>query len=500
MPYRRQLDMNAVIIWFRRDLRLTDNPALNVAVKKGQPLIFLYIHSPEDEGEWQLGSAAKWWLHHSLLALDASLRERGHCLLIRCGPALDVLMDVIQQSAATSVLWNRRYEAAIMARDASIKSRLRTEGVYAESFNAALMVEPWEVCTRQGAPYRMFTPFWRNISEHAHHCQPVSIPDSFSLHTAETTPQWVTEKLSTLQLDDLKLLPKIPWDQQFYKHWRPGEQGARVQLQEFLDLAIGNYKRDRDYPDLPGTSRLSPHLAFGELSPRQIISAIHEKAGDDPGLIEKSETYVRELGWREFSSHLLFHYPQTTHQNLNSNFAAFPWAKVDKALLQAWRQGNTGIPIVDAGMRQLWQTGWMHNRVRMIVASFLTKNLRYHWRHGARWFWDTLVDADLANNTQGWQWAAGTGADAAPYFRIFNPTLQGERFDSMGLYVKRYVLELARIPEKFVHRPWLLKPNEQAALGIATTVYARPLVSLEKTRDAALAAYRSVRKTVAVEL
>lgn len=476
--------MSCAIVWFRRDLRLIDNHALTAAAQSGLPIIALYIHALEEEGAWRPGAASNWWLHHSLRALDQRLRQHGGRLLVQAGPSLETLRRVIAFCGASEVHWNRLYEPALVARDQQIKAALKADGVVAESHNAALLVEPWQVQTQTGQPYRVFTPFWRNAVASISDVPPCAIPETLAF--ASDLPE-------SVGIDALQLLPRIAWDQGMHATWTPGEQGALAHLTDFLEEVEG-YAQARNRPDLPGTSMLSPHLHFGEISPRQILAALQRVARDAPGYMERVEPFVRELGWREFAHHLLFHFPATTDLNLNSNFDAFPWAEVDPALLAAWQQGRTGLPIIDAGMRELWHTGWMHNRVRMIVASLLTKNLRYHWRHGARWFWDTLVDADLAANTLGWQWSAGTGADAAPYFRVFNPVLQGERFDPDGNYVRRYVPELARVPASHVHKPWTLKPSEQATFGI-TGAYARPVLDLARTRDSALAAYATIKRS-----
>ena len=469
--------MSAALVWFRRDLRLADNPALAAAVASGLPVVPVYMHAPDEEAPWAPGEASHWWLHHSLDKLDADLHTRGSRLIVRRGPTAAALDALVAETGARLVVWNRLYEPAIVARDTALKARLRGRGIGARSFNANQLVEPWEIATGGGGPYRVFTPFWRNLSARLAPSAPTAPPQRLA-----------TPVLPSVPLHELGLRPTIPWDAGFQPCWNPGEAGAIKALEVFLDAAVGPYASDRDRPDRPGTSRLSAHLHFGEIGPPQIVHALHQQ-----GLGERAAPFVRELGWREFSTHLLHHFPRTSDAPLNPEFERFPWAEVDPGMLRAWQRGNTGIPIVDAGMRELWSTGWMHNRVRMIVASFLTKNLRYHWLHGARWFWDTLVDADLANNTQGWQWSAGSGADAAPYFRIFNPVLQGERFDPEGAYVRRYVPELARVPARLIHKPWTLRPAELGALGLAGTPWARPIVDLATSREAALASYRAMR-------
>ena len=470
--------MATTIVWLRRDLRLADNPALDAAVASGEPVVCVYVHAPEEEGAWRPGAASEWWLHHSLLALDAELRRRGAMLLLRSGPSAEALLALAAECGAGRVTWNRLYEPALVARDAAVKSRLRAAGLEAESCKAALLFEPWELETGSGDPYRVFTPYWRAARARL---------DTGGALTAPARLRGRAD-LPSLAIERLGLLPRIRWDSGLARAWTPGEAGAQEALAQFLDAALADYAGERDRPDHAGTSRLSPHLHFGEVSPRQVVQAIAAR-----GLLARGEPYVRELGWREFSHHLLFHYPDTTDAPLNPRFAHFPWATVDAGQLSAWQRGRTGVPLVDAGMRELWTTGWMHNRVRMVVASFLCKNLRLHWLHGARWFWDTLVDADLANNTQGWQWSAGCGADAAPYFRIFNPVAQGERFDPQGHYVRRWLPELARVPAAALQAPWTLRPLERAEAGIAGTPWAQPIVDLADSRAAALAAYQRMR-------
>jgi len=467
--------MSTAIVWFRRDLRLSDNTALAAAIKAHDAIIPLYIHAPDEEAPWAPGAASLWWLHQSLAALDAGLRKRGALLHLAKGPSLATLERLLKSTRADAVYWNRLYEPAVIARDARIKQALRDAGADARSFNAALLVEPWEIATGEDKPYKVFTPFWRKARA--------------SLEVRPTAP--AQRKIAMahvdggLALDALGLLPSIDWAGGLRETWVPGEAGAAKLLHGFCADHLAYYAVERDIPSHAGTSRLSPHLHFGEVSPMQVAWTLQEAAASAGGSAG-GEPYLREIGWREFSHHLLFHFPQTPHENLNPRFADFPWAEPDAHALRRWQRGKTGIPIVDAGMRQLWATGWMHNRVRMLVASLLTKNLRQHWSHGARWFWDTLVDADLANNTQGWQWTAGTGADAAPYFRVFNPATQGERFDAKGDYVRHWVPELRDFPQKLVHQPWL-DPERLRRSG-----YAQPVVDLAASRAHALSAYKSV--------
>ncbi|CAN7294731.1 deoxyribodipyrimidine photo-lyase [Pseudoxanthomonas sp. LjRoot143] len=468
--------MPNAIVWFRHDLRLDDNPALRTALEEGFTPIPLYIRAPGEEGEWAQGGASDAWLHRSLAALDADLRQRGSRLLLRRGRSATVLDGVLAETGAEAVFWNRKYEPATQPRDAALKKALHQRGLRVESFNGSLLFEPWELATLQGGPYKVFTPFWRSALAKWRAPALWDAPDA--LPAVDGTPAGDA-------LDAWRLRPALGWDAGFWETWTPGEAGAREAVEIFIDGALNGYRSDRDRPDRIGTSRLSPHLHFGEIAPWRITAEL-ERARTAANSADM-DGYIRELGWREFAYHLLHHFPQTTTQNLNPRFEHFDWAKVDPVALEAWQRGRTGVPIVDAGLRELWTTGYMHNRVRMIVASYLTKHLRYHWLHGARWFWDTLVDADLANNTLGWQWVAGTGADAAPYFRVFNPVTQAEKFDPKGMYIARWVPELAEVPMPLRFAPWQ-KPDVLAKLAPG---YPRhPIVDLAAGRDGALAAYR----------
>ncbi|MBL8298950.1 MAG: deoxyribodipyrimidine photo-lyase [Rhodanobacteraceae bacterium] len=468
--------MSLAIVWFRRDLRLADNPALSLALRQHRRVLPLYIHAPHEESPWEPGAASRWWLHHSLAALAAELERRGAPLEVHAGDSLAVLQNLVRRCGADAVYWNRLYEPSALARDQQVEQALKAQGVAVCLGNASLLAEPGEITTGQGGPYRVFTPYWRNLRARLQPSPPAGVPARLD----SCAPA------GGLALAQLGLLPRRPWDAGFYSAWKPGEAGAGLALSAFCEDVVQVYAQQRDIPAIGGTSRLSAHLHFGEISPRQIHWALHE-LGCSRGARchEAAEPFLRELGWREFAHHLLYHFPQTTQQDLNPDFGGFAWREPETELLTAWQRGRTGIPMIDAGMRELWETGWMHNRVRMLTASFLCKNLRIHWRHGARWFWDTLVDADLANNTLGWQWSAGTGADAAPYFRIFNPVTQGERFDPDGAYVKRWLPQLARLAFKSVHAPWK-QPDLLARSG-----YAQPMVDLAASREAALQAYRN---------
>ena len=459
--------MSTAIVWFRRDLRLADNPALR-AGRECDRLLPLYVHAPDEEAPRQPGAASRWWLHHSLAALAEALEARGSRLVIARGDSRRRLQRLVVDHEVTHLYWNRLYDPAVLERDRAIEHWAEKAGLTVESFNAALLNEPWELQTGQGDPYRVFTPYWESCQR-----RPVAEP----LPATRKLPP-PPERAFGDGLDDLDLLPRIAWDVGLRETWEPGERGARRRLTRFLEQA------------LEGTSRLSPHLHFGEIGPRQVVQAVREN-GDGAG----HESYLRELYWREFSYHLLYHFPDTPEQALDRRFRDFPWARGYDRELERWQRGRTGIPIVDAGMRELWHTGWMHNRVRMIVASLLTKNLLVPWQRGEAWFWDTLVDADLANNTQGWQWTAGCGADAAPYFRIFNPVLQGERHDPEGGYVRRWVPELADLPDKWLHRPWEAPAEILAEAGIEPGKdYPEPIVDLKASRERALAVWEEIKQ------
>ncbi len=482
------------LLWFRQDLRLQDNAALAAAVARGGPVIPVYVLDDESEGAWRPGGASRWWLHHSLAALDEALRGRGSRLVLRIGAAADAIPALREETGAGAVYWNRRYEPASIARDRALKAHLGSDGVEAKSFNAALLFEPHTIANKQGKPFQVFTPYWR-------HCLtlPVNAPADAFEGDLPAPGRWPRSET----VDDLRLLPRLPWADAFPQHWRPGEAGAQAQLAHFVREAVHAYDDERNRPDRPGTSRLSPHLHFGELGPRQVWAAV-KALGRERGTFPASNgarVFLSEIGWREFAHHLLFHFPDTPEEPLRAEFAAFPWAKDPGGRrLRAWQRGRTGYPIVDAGMRELWATGWMHNRVRMIVASFLVKHLRLPWNEGAAWFWDTLVDADLAANTLGWQWSAGCGADAAPYFRIFAPVLQGQKFDPDGVYVRRWVPELAKLPDKFLHAPWTAPAEVRAYAGVDLgETYPEPIVDHAEARAEALAAFKQLRGTRAAD-
>lgn len=474
-----------VLVWFRQDLRLSDNPALLAAAHHGGPVLPVYVWSPEEEGRWAPGGASRWWLHQSLVRLDRSLRRCGSRLILRRGPTLEALRGLLADSGAAAVFWNRRYEPAVMGRDAVLKAALSRDGVIVESFNGSLLFEPGAVQTRTGQPFRVFTPFWKACLERQEPHLPAQAP------TRVPPPRsWP----ASLDLDELGLEPTIDWAGGLRTCWQPGEKGASDQLDRFLNEGLAEYPVGRDRPDRIGTSRLSPHLHFGEISARQVWSTV---CGVRGGKVASSwgraaDSFCRELGWREFAHHLLYHFPDMTDRPLRA-FANFPWREAPEHI-RAWQRGRTGYPFVDAGLRELWHTGWMHNRVRMVVASFLVKDLLVSWQEGAAWFWDTLVDADLANNTMSWQWVAGCGADAVPYFRIFNPVGQGEKLDPEGDYVRRWVPELAGLPVPWVHRPWKAPASVLGRAGVELGVtYPRPIVDHGEARGRALEIFRGTK-------
>ncbi len=471
-----------VIVWFRSDLRIGDNLALSTAAQSGRPVVALFVLDDGNQSALPPGAASRWWLHHSLDTLSASLLTRGLSLVLRRGDPRTALDDVIAATGAGTVLWNRRYAPDQARADQAVKADLRQRGLAVHSFDGALLHEPTALTTKSGEPYRVYSPFWRALTALDEPRLPAPAPERIAAFG---------RPLATDTLCDWNLLPTKPdWSTGLAETWTPGEAGAHKRLSDFIASSLNGYQTQRDLPGMEGTSRLSPHLAFGEITPFAIWqAAIEAEVSSGPD----RTTFLKELVWREFSYHLLFHNRDLKTANFNRGFDAFPWRE-DTATLRAWQRGQTGYPIVDAGMRQLWQTGWMHNRVRMIVASFLVKHLLTDWRHGERWFWDTLVDADPASNTASWQWVAGSGADAAPYFRVFNPILQGNKFDTQGTYVRRFVPELARLPDQHIHEPWEAPAQVLADAGVRLgTTYPEPIVDHPAARKRALAAYELMR-------
>ncbi len=466
-------------MWFRNDLRITDNPALSEACLKGD-IIPVFIHDNVNHPNKQIGSASKWWLHQSLISLNKDL-DGG--LITLTGDPKKIIPKLVNESGASSVVWNRNYEPWQITRDKNIKTKLEENGLKVKTFNGSLLWEPWKILNQSGTPYKVFTPFYRKGCLNA---------DSPRIPEAKPNKINVVTLNDGFDVESLELMPKIEWYKTMEKTWSPGEEGAIKKLDRFLDGPVKYYKTDRDFPGIKGTSRLSPHLHFGEISPNQVWHAALlnqniQKVGKD--LFH----FLSELGWREFSYYLLYHFPEITNKNFNTTFDNYPWSSVTSTF-DAWKRGRTGVPIVDAGMRELWETGYIHNRVRMIVGSYLVKNLNIDWRDGEEWFWDCLVDADLAANCASWQWVAGSGADAAPFFRIFNPILQGEKFDKDGNYVRKYCPELSKLPNKYLHQPW---EAPEAILNESEIVlgkdYPTPIVDLKESRKDALNKYNIMR-------
>jgi deoxyribodipyrimidine photo-lyase len=469
--------MNApVILWFRQDLRLRDNPALHHAIKSGTKIIPIYILDDETPSDLKMGGASRVWLHHSLSSLSTQLDKKLHFFR---GDAAELIPEIIKETGASGIYWNRCYEPWRIKRDTQIKSELQDQNIEVKTFNASLLWEPWEIETQNGTPYKVFTPFYKKGCLQAPPPpKPQSVPKNILLHTYQGT--------LSCSLDDLELLPQINWDQGMVRHWNISENGAQNRLNQFLDEGLEGYAEKRNLPIAPNVSRLSPYLHFGEISPHDIWYTAQEYAHAHAVPEKDIDTLCSELGWREFSYHLLYHFPDLHRKNLQEKFNHFPWSEPDKDQLSRWQKGQTGYPIIDAAMRELWQTGYMHNRCRMIVASFLVKNMLVHWHYGEDWFWDCLFDADLASNSASWQWVAGCGADAAPYFRIFNPILQGEKFDPDGQYIKKYVPELQYLPTKYIHTPWEApkKPKD----------YPAPMLDIKATRQRALDAYEHMKE------
>lgn len=472
------------IIWFRQDLRLTDNPALSHAVDEGYKIIPLFILDDDSAGDWLHGAASRYWLHHSLKALNQSL---DNTLIFRHGDASKIIPELVEATLVEAVFWNRCYEPWRIKRDKVIKEELKNNDIACETFNGSLLWEPWEPLKGDGTPYKVFTPFYRKgCLKHSEPSEPLPAPDNI---------EYAYHECNKNSLSDLNLLPDIRWDKKMEKHFTPGEQGAKDRLQAFLDEGLVGYKEGRNVPSLPNVSRLSPYLHWGEISPRTVwqeaksFQAAH-------GYEKDVDHFCSELGWREFSHSLLYHFPDLPRKALQEKFENFPWQDVDQDKLKAWQKGRTGFPIVDAGMRELWETGYMHNRMRMIVGSFLVKNMLIHWHHGEEWFWDCLVDADLANNSASWQWIAGCGADAAPYFRIFNPILQSHKFDPNGDYIRRFVPELKDVPNDNIHEPWDAPDGVLRMAGVTLgETYPHRILDLGATRDRALEAYGKIKGT-----
>lgn len=458
------------IVWFRNDLRLADHLALDAAIKTGKPVLPLFIY--DDTGSRALGAASKWWLHHSLISLRKSLNFIGADLILQQGNTLEVLKNIATKFPISHIFWHRRYDQEEVQLDTKVKNHFKELNITCRSFNGSLLFEPHTIQNKEGKPFKVFSAFWKHCLSQSSPQQPIPAPTHLSFN----------EKFKKFSdtLDSLELSPKLGWVQGLEKTWMPGEKNAQKSLEIFLDNALKNYKVNRDYPTKK-TSRLSPYIRWGEISIRQVWHAVHSDFFEVHGA--DSECFLSELGWREFAYHTLFYNSDLAVRALNKRFEEFPW-EYDQPLFDAWKKGLTGYPIVDAGMRELWTTGYMHNRVRMITASFLVKHLLQPWQKGEQWFWDTLVDADPASNPFNWQWVAGCGADAAPYFRIFNPTLQGKKFDPNGEYIKQWIPELRSVPNDFIHTPWLYKNKPSS--------YPDILVDHQKAREKTLKSFKAI--------
>lgn len=473
-----------IIVWFRDDLRLSDQPALHAAAAGGAPVICLYVLDEQSRPSARpLGGAAHWWLAQSLRALNADLQSAGAALTLRRGTAADAITSIAREADAQAVFWNEIAQAPHLAVAEQVAAALAGIGVDSKGFPGDLLAAPARIRNKDNRGLRVFTPFWKRVQALGDPPKPLPAPKKLAGITG----------LASDAIENWQLEPARPdWAGGLRESWKPGERAAQARLKSFLD-DINGYATDRDRPDRQGTSRLSPHLRFGEISPRQVWHAARFAGDEHPRLAADIDKFLSELGWREFCRHLLFDVPDLADRNLQPSFDDFPWKRDAKAL-RAWQRGQTGYPIVDAGMRELWHSGVMHNRVRMVVASFLVKHLLIDWRAGEAWFWDTLVDADAGSNPANWQWVAGCGADAAPYFRVFNPILQGEKFDPDGDYVRRWVPELAGLPNKLIHQPWQATPLELAAAGVELgKTYPPPIIDHKAGRERALKAYSTVR-------
>ena len=481
------------IVWFRNDLRLHDNPALTAAIRSEAPVLALYVLEDAALGDptpggAEIGGACRWWLHHSLSALLEALGTLGIPLVLRRGSGAEIVPRLAHEVGATAIYWNRDYDPHSTRRDTQVEAGLRDAGIHVESFNGRLIREPWEVKKKDGGWYGVFTPFWKAEVTLGDPDAPLPAPDG--------PKECFDGTVDSDGLVDWGLLPRNPdWAKKFEGVWQPGEAGALERLRAFIADGLPDYADGRNRPDVAAVSRLSPHFRFGELSPRMVWHSILHAASDGRTNVaeEQAWAFLREVGWRDFNHNLLFHNPSMVTANYDRRFDDFPWAANEDGL-RAWRQGMTGFPMVDAGMRELWQTGYMHNRVRMIAASFLVKDLLIPWQEGEAWFRDTLVDADIANNVANWQWVAGSGADAAPYFRIFNPVTQGRKFDPKGDYVRRFVPELAGMPNEYIHEPWAAPEEVLAGAGVRLGAdYPHPIVDHGKARKRALDAYERIK-------
>ncbi|MBL41348.1 MAG: deoxyribodipyrimidine photolyase [Rhodospirillaceae bacterium] len=466
------------IVWFRYDLRVNDNPALNAACKNSSVLP-IYIFDNKNFDKFQMGSASRWWLHHSLIELNKSLNSS---LSIYIGDPIRIIKKIIEKFQIKNIYWNRCYDPNSIRRDKDIKNKLTCDNINIFTFNGSVLWEPWTILKDDKTPYKVFTPYYKKGCLNAAKPRPpIDFNNNSVLHKDNT---------NSIDIDGLNLLDKKSWYLKFHKYWKPGEKKARDMLNNFLSTGINDYKEGRNFPSKKNVSKLSPYIHFGEISVNQIWYAIlnNPKLNNDKNV----DHFLSELGWREFSNYLLYHFPKIVDTNLQAKFDKFPWVN-DKNYLNCWQKGQTGYPIVDAGMRELWKTGYMHNRVRMIVGSFLVKNLLIDWRKGEEWFWDCLLDADLASNSASWQWVAGSGADAAPYFRIFNPILQAKKFDPNGDYIKQFLPVLRGLPNKYLFSPWEAPENilEKSNIILGKN-YPKPIIDIKLSRDKALDLFKQI--------
>ena len=469
---------NIVLCWFRSDLRLDDNPAFYNA-SNCECVLPVYIYDNVNIKKFQIGEASKWWLYNSLISLNKSL---NNCLSFYKGDPISIINNIVEEYNIKKVFWNRQYDLQRINRDKIIKKNLVESGVQVFTYNGSLLWEPWDILKADNTPYKVFTPFYRKGCLNAPEPRsPIGIPKNSDLFR---------DQRFSSDINDLGLLHKGLWSKKFYNHFVPGEASANKQLKEFIKIGLDDYKEGRNFPGKKNVSRLSPFIKFGEISPNKIWYSLKNNLRFSAD--KNTDHFLSELGWREFSYYLLFHFPKIVDTNLQEKFDNFAWEN-NVNFLNKWKVGQTGYPIVDAGMRELWETGYMHNRVRMIVGSFLVKNLLVDWREGEKWFWDCLLDADLASNSASWQWVAGSGADAAPYFRIFNPILQGKKFDPDGKYIKKYIPELALLPSKYLFSPWetpkdILKESD-IILG---KDYPNPIVDIKLSREKALNLFKNI--------
>jgi len=475
---------NINVMWFRQDLRLADNPALSKALEDGKTLP-IFIFDNVNSKEYINGAASKWWLHHSLTKLNKSLKSKL-CFFI--GNPIDILNEINNKLKISNIFWCRCYEPWRIKRDKKIKKYFNDQNINVNTLNGSLLWEPWNIAKKDGTPYKVFTPYYRKGCLNSDKPRmPLPVPNLSNLISIENYG---------LNIDDLDLMPKQNWYSKMTSLWSPGEEGGLNKIEEFISNGLNNYKEGRNFPSNQNVSQLSPHLHFGEVSPNQVWYRAKTKEGK-LGIKKDLDHFLSELGWREFSFNLLYHFPFLPKENLQKKFDNFPWDN-DKDKLKKWQRGLTGYPIVDAGMQELWQTGYMHNRLRMVVGSFLVKNLLLHWHHGERWFWDCLIDADLASNSAGWQWIAGSGADAAPYFRIFNPITQGQKFDPEGRYTRKYLPVLRNMPDKFLFNPWEAPEDVLKSADVKLgDNYPLPIVEIGSSRQKALEAFSTTKTLIA---